>query len=49
MNGNNEYFGLEKAYNKNGKTIYFIDFIKENERYLKLLEKKIFEFKKNHL
>jgi hypothetical protein len=46
MNGNNEYFGLEKAYNKNGKTIYFIDFIKENERYLKLLEKKIFEFKK---
>lgn len=39
-----ELFGLEEAYNKNGKTIYFIDFIKENETYLKLLEEKIFEF-----
>lgn len=41
----NEYFGLEEAFNKNGKNIYFIDFIKENETYLKLLEEKIFEFK----
>lgn len=41
-----ELFGLEKAYNKNGKTIYFIDFIKENKIYLKLLEEKIFEFEK---
>ena len=41
----NEYFGLEEAFNKNGKNIYFIDFIKENETYLKLLEDKIFEFK----
>ncbi len=41
---NKECFGLEEAFNKNGKTIYFIDFIKENETYLKLLEEKIFEF-----
>ena len=39
-----ELFGLEEAYNKNGKTIYFIDFIKENKIYLELLEEKIFEF-----
>lgn len=45
MDGNNEFFGLEEAFNKNGKTIYFIDFIEENETYLKLLEEKIFEFK----
>lgn len=45
IDGNHEFFGLEEAFNKNGKTIYFIDFIKEDETYLKLLEEKIFEFK----
>ncbi|WP_418186096.1 hypothetical protein ACNSOS_04470 [Aliarcobacter vitoriensis] len=40
-----EFFGLEKAYNKNGKNIYFIDFIKEDDNYFELLQNKIFEFK----
>lgn len=45
IDNNDEYLGLEQAFNKNGKTIYFMDFIKENETYLILLEEKIFEFK----
>lgn len=40
-----EFFGLEKAYNKDGKNIYFIDFIKEDAIYFELLQAKIFESK----
>lgn len=40
-----ETFGLKQTYNKNGQTIYFIDFVKENPEYLQVLYAKIEEFK----
>lgn len=39
-----ELFGLKQGYNKNGQTIYFIDFVQNNPIYADLLYSKILEF-----
>jgi hypothetical protein len=39
-----ELFGLKQGYNKNGQTIYFIDFVQKDPVYVDLLYAKILEF-----
>jgi hypothetical protein len=40
----NEYFGLKRGYNKNGQTIYFIDFAQDRVEYLEIIYTKIEKF-----
>ena len=44
---NGEYFGLQHGYNNSGQKIYFIDFVKDNGKYLKLIYEKLREFQED--
>ena len=41
INKDKEDFGLTKGFNTHGAELYFIDFLKENENYYKLLNRKM--------
>lgn len=44
INNEDEDLGLVRGFNKKGKDVFFIDFLKEDEKYLQLLNEKIEEF-----